>query len=110
MNLDPHYPVAYLFNLGRAYWLLRRYEEAVTILKRTLIRNPNHFSAHVYLIIAYSELDQQAEAQAEWGEVLRINPDFSLEVLLEAIRQNLPYQAPAVTERMLAAMYKAGLK
>lgn len=110
MHLDPHYPVAYLFNLGRAYWLLRRYEEAITILKRTLIRNPTHLSTHGYLLMAYSELDQQAEAQAEWAEVLRSNPDFSREVLLEAIRQNFPYQAPAVTERMLAALRKAELK
>lgn len=110
MRLDPHYPVAYLFNLGRAYWLLRWYEEAIAVLKRTLIRNPNHLSTHGYLIIAYSELDQQAEAQAEWEEALRSNPYFSLEVFLEAIKQTFPYQAPAVTERMLAAVHKAGLK
>jgi len=37
---------------------------------------------------------------------LRISPNFSLEVY----RQRLPYKDPAVLERQIAALRKAGLK
>ena len=39
-------------------------------------------------------------------EVLRINPKYSLEVL----RQITPFKDPAESERMFAALRKAGLK
>jgi len=47
-----------------------------------------------------------AEAQAEAAEVRRINPEFSLEVH----RQRKPIKDPAVLERHIAALHKAGLK
>ena len=48
----------------------------------------------------------RAEARAEAAEVLRLNPNFSLEVH----RQRMPIKDPAVLERHLAALRKAGLK
>jgi hypothetical protein len=58
------------------------------------------------LAATYSELNREVEAEAEVAEVLRINPQFSLEVH----RQRVPYKDPAVLERHLAALQKAGLK
>jgi adenylate cyclase len=46
------------------------------------------------------------DARAEAAEVLRLNPQFSL----EAFGDRLPYKDPAETERVLAALRKAGLK
>jgi hypothetical protein len=54
--------------------------------------------------IRSSELAREEEARA--AEVLRINPQFSL----EALQQRLPYKDPAELERHLAALRKAGLK
>ena len=54
----------------------------------------------------YSELGRKAEARAEAAEVLRLNPQFSLEVH----RQREPVKDPARLERHLAALRKAGLK
>jgi hypothetical protein len=54
----------------------------------------------------YSELGREAEARAEAAEVLRINPKFPLEVH----KQREPIKDPAVLERHLAALRKAGLK
>jgi hypothetical protein len=46
------------------------------------------------------------EERTEAAEVLRLKPHFSLEVH----RQRVPIKDPAVLERHLAALCKAGLK
>jgi hypothetical protein len=58
------------------------------------------------LAAIYSELGKEAEAQAEVVEVLRINPQFSLEVH----RQRVPVKDPAILEGYLTALRQAGLK
>ncbi len=66
--------------LGGAYRLLGRYEEALTALKGALAVNRNHLGAHLDLAATYSELGREEEARAEAAEVLRLSPNFSLEV------------------------------
>jgi hypothetical protein len=56
--------------------------------------------------IKSSELGQEAEAQAEVAAILRISPNYSLQIA----RQTWPVKDPAVLERDLAALRKAGLK
>jgi adenylate cyclase len=106
MRLNPHYPPFYVFQLGEAYRFTGRYEEAMAAYKRALTRNPDLLLAHVCLAVIYSELGREEEARAEAAEVLRLNPKYSLEVM----RQMSPYKDPAVLERMIAALRKAGLK
>jgi adenylate cyclase len=106
MRLNPHYPPFYLFQLGEAYRYVGRYEEAIAAYKRVLTHNSNLLPAHLGLATIYSELGREEEARAEVAEVLRINPQYSLEVL----RQRSPFKDPAVLERMIAALRKAGLK
>ena len=62
--------------------------------------------AHLYLAAVYSELGRKVEASAEAVEVLRLNPQFSLEVH----RQRGPMKDLALLERHLSALRKAGLK
>jgi TolB-like protein/Flp pilus assembly protein TadD len=97
---------AHLASVGAAYTVAGRPEEAIAPLKQSLSRYPNHLGPHLNLAAAYSELGKEAEAQAEAAEVLRINPQFSLEVH----KQRAPIKDPAVLERHLAALRKAGLK
>ena len=106
MRLNPHYPPFYLFLLGDSYYLMGRYEEAIAAFKKALTRNPDLLPAHQFLAIIYSELGREEEARAEAAEVLRISPNYSLEVL----RQRLPYKDPAELERSLDGLRKAGLK
>ena len=106
MRLDPRNREVYLFEVGRAYLAMDRYEEAITALKRVLTRAPNFLGAHLVLAGAYSELGRETEAQAEAAEVLRISPNFSLEVG----RQRSPNKDQARFERYLAALRKVGLK
>jgi adenylate cyclase len=96
----------HLGSVGTAYAVAGYYEEARTVLQRSLSRYPNRLDIHLILAVVYSELGQTAEARAEAAEVLRLNPHFSLEVH----KQRMPIKDPAVLERHIAALRKAGLK
>jgi adenylate cyclase len=96
----------HLDSVGAAYATAGRPEEAIAPLQRYISRYPNILGAHLTLAAVYSELGQAAEARAEAAEVLRLNPRFSLEVHKERV----PIKDPAVLERHIAALRKAGLK
>src|SRR5262249_4326489 len=96
----------HLAGVGTAYAMVGHYEEARAPLQRFLSRYPNRLDIHLMLAAVYSEFGQAAEARAEAAEVLRLNPNFSLEVH----KQREPIKDPAVLERHLAALRKAGLK
>jgi TolB-like protein/Flp pilus assembly protein TadD len=100
---DPHW---FLPTLGQAYCLTGRYEESIATLKKFISRSPNFLHAHLLLVIAASEAGRDEEARAAAAEVLRISPKFSLEVH----KQRMPIKDPAVLERHMAALRKAGLK
>jgi TolB-like protein/class 3 adenylate cyclase/Tfp pilus assembly protein PilF len=95
-----------LEGIGVAYALAGRPEEAIAPLQQYLSHYPNILGPHLFLAAVYSELGREAEARAEAAEVLRINPQFSLEVH----RQRQPIKDPALLERHLAVLRKAGLK
>jgi adenylate cyclase len=106
LHLKPLIADDHLAGVGIAYAVAGRYAEARAPLQRYLSRYPNFLPGHLTLAAVYSELGQAAEARAEAAEVLRINPQFSLAVH----RQRMPIKDPAVLERHLAALRKAGLK
>lgn len=107
MHLDPPpYADNYALYLGSALYLAGRYEEAIAPLKRFLTRYPNRLQAHLVLVAVYNELGRETEARSQAAEVQRINPHFSLEIY----RQRSPIKDPAVLERQLAALRKAGLQ
>jgi adenylate cyclase len=96
----------HLADVGTAYAVAGRYEEARAPLQRFLSRYPNRLDIHLMLAVVYSELGQETEARAEAAEVLRLNPNFSLEVH----KQRMPINDVVVLERHLAALRRAGLK
>jgi tetratricopeptide (TPR) repeat protein len=104
IRLNPHSPAIYLYILGRDYRLTGRYEEALATLKKAFTRDPDFLFTHVDLAGIYSELGREDEARTEAAEVLRINPNFSLEVM----RQNTPLKDPAIIEPWLAPCAKRG--
>jgi TolB-like protein/DNA-binding winged helix-turn-helix (wHTH) protein/Tfp pilus assembly protein PilF len=106
IRLNPHAPAIYLYILGRNYRVLERYDEALATFKKALVRDPDFLWTHLGLAGLYGELGREDEARAEVAEVLRLNPNFSLEVL----KQDSLIQDPARRERALAALRKAGLK
>jgi tetratricopeptide (TPR) repeat protein len=82
-----------------------QYEEAIAALKRCITRNPDILSPHRVLAVIYSELGRKEEAQAEVAEILRISPHASI----EDQRERMPFKDPAVLERILEGLRKAGL-
>jgi adenylate cyclase len=106
IRLNPFGPAWYFFNLGSALNLMGRSEEAVSAHKKALQRSPDNLLAHVLLATTYSMMGREKEARAEAAEVLRINPNFSLEYFAKA----LPFKDQKVINKFIDALRKAGLK
>jgi adenylate cyclase len=83
MRLDPESAAYYAVDLGWAYRLLGRYEEAIAAQKRALTRNPEFLPAHFELARLYHVLGREEEARAEEVTVRRLSPNIPLEVLRE---------------------------
>ena len=105
MALDPLCSSMWLHFQGQTYFQLRRYEEAVSVLKRRILRFPETDISRVLLAAAYGQMGQLDEARAEWQEALRVNPDYSL----EHRRKVLPYKNPADFESVVDGLRRAGL-
>jgi TolB-like protein/Tfp pilus assembly protein PilF len=105
MRLDPHYRDIYLHLLALAHLQLREYEHAATALERRLVRKPESDISRVLLAAIHGHMGDFDASHAEWGEALRINPDYSL----EHRRKILPYRNPADFEQILDGLRKAGL-
>ncbi len=105
MHLNPHHNAWYPYTLGFSYIFLQQIEKAVDILQRGLIHNPDFLAIHLALAGLYADMDRIEDANMEVEEVLRLSPDFTLQVLQEMI----PLKDPVVKERLINAARKAGL-
>jgi tetratricopeptide (TPR) repeat protein len=104
MRLNPHHPYNYPFHLGQAYFILRRYPEAIDAFEQGLASNPASERLHVWLAAAYAQAGRDEDAGWEVEQVLAANPEFSL----QRIREAFPFQDPADLEHLLTALRKAG--
>jgi adenylate cyclase len=105
MALNPLCPGMWLHFQGQVYYQLRRYEEAENVLKRRIFRTPETDASRVLLAATYGQTGRLDEAREQWREVLRVNPDYSL----EHRRKVLPYKDPADFERVAEGLRKASL-
>jgi TolB-like protein/class 3 adenylate cyclase len=106
MRLNPMYPTEYLWNLGHAYYLMGRIEEAVETLNRARDRSPEYIPVIGYLAASYTELGQMEEAQTQAENFNWLNPLKSV----EDWRHRLPYKDKKVTDRFISSCLKAGIK
>jgi tetratricopeptide (TPR) repeat protein len=83
-----------------------RYEEAIAQLKKAIEREPRDIMSYVVLASTYGMAGREKEARAAAVEVLKINPNFSLEKL-EKIH---PYKDIPEKKRYFDALRKVGLK
>jgi adenylate cyclase len=67
--------------------------------------DPTHSGAHAHLAVTYVLAGRQEEARAEAAEVMRIDPQFSVERYAKMV----PYNQ-ALVDQQVKALRKAGLK
>ena len=106
MRLDPHYRDIYLHLSGQACFHLGRYDEAVAVLKRRLVRKPESDISRVLLAATYGHLGEAEKGREEWREALRVNPDYSI----DHKRGMLPYRDAADLAFVLDGLRKAGIE
>jgi adenylate cyclase len=104
IRLDPNED-PFLHHLALAYFGVGRYDDAAATLKRRIIRKPDTDMSRVLLAACYGHLGRMEEARAQWREVMRINPSYSL----EHRRRVHAYKDPADFERFVDGLRKAGL-
>ena len=106
IRLDPYAPGWYLHNLASAYRNVEKYEEATQWAERAVQQNPENVLSRTVLCSIYSLSGRMDEARAQAKEIMRLNPNFSLEQLA---RTN-PQKNQALKQRYTDALRKAGLK
>jgi adenylate cyclase len=106
IRLNPIPPNIYLYSLGISYCWTGQYEEAITWCEKAVRREPNSMFARLFMTMVYSLSGRDEEARIEAAEVIRIQPNFSLEKF--AKRVTLKNKEDG--ERAVSALRKAGLK
>ncbi len=106
MRLNPRYTPNYLWALGNAHRLLGNYDQAIPIFKRVVTRNPDHLVSYLMLAASYIETGRIEAAQAAAQEILRISPNYSLELA----HGRSPYRDAEVVELQYESLRQAGLE
>jgi adenylate cyclase len=107
LRLSPIPTNPLLHNMAVAYRDSGQYEEAIVTFKKILQRWPQAIPSRVGCAAALAMAGRVEEARAEAAEVMRIDPNFSLERFTE----RFPWKhMTARLERFTEACHKAGLK
>ena len=105
LRLDP-IPLPYVYNfLIIAYRTNGQYKKAIECAEKTLRVNPDQLTPNLTLAATYSSLNRIEETKKAVEEVLRIDPNFSLDYLAKT----LPLKRQEDLEIFIGALRKAGL-
>jgi tetratricopeptide (TPR) repeat protein len=105
MRLNPFFTWDYYFNLGRAYYTMGRYEEAIDNLLKAKERNENVIQIRLILAASYVNVNRLEDAQWEVEEVQFLNPTETL----THTRQTIPMTNLAYLDKFISDLRKAGL-
>jgi adenylate cyclase len=106
IRLNPFPPPYWIRNLGEAYRMTKQYQEAITEIKRAIQADPHYLSSHVSLACTFSLMGRGSDAEAAASEVLRIDPEFSV----QDYAKTLPYKEKDDLNCVIEALRKAGLR
>jgi adenylate cyclase len=106
LSLNPKQNVWFQCNFGLALCHLGRYIEAIDLLKTAIRKMPFYILSHACLTASYILAGMKDEARKQAKEILRIDPNFSVDNFADRI----PYKNQSDTDRILNALRKAGLK
>ncbi len=84
MRLDPFYQPNAPVALGYAYYMLKRYDEALPLLLEAASRAPNMAHCRYVLAMTYAQLERHEEARAEVAHALRLEPWYRISNSLTA--------------------------
>ncbi len=102
MRLNPYHPERFWNHLGRAYFVARRYAEAAEAFAR--ISRPDH-THHAFIAAAFAQMGDATAASAHAQEVVKQQPEFSVESYLETLH----YKRESDREHHRESLLKAGL-
>jgi len=102
MRLNPYHPERFWNHLGRAYFVARRYGEAVKAFQRITRADHSHLA---FIAACYAQLDDAVAAEAAAQDVLQRAPDFSTKRFIATQH----YKHESDREHHRAALLKAQL-
>jgi adenylate cyclase len=102
MRLNPCHPERFWNHLGRAFFVARKYSEAISAFHRITAPDPFH---HAFLAASYAQLGDESAAEQHAKEVLKGEPRFSINAYLKTLH----YKRPEDREHHREALLKAGL-
>jgi adenylate cyclase len=106
VRLDPVGTTGLYLNFAHALRVVGRFEEAISAYRKSIQREPNNIFAHLGKAATHIMMGQEEEARAEAAEVIRINPNFSL----DSLARSLPFKEQSMVDSYINALRKAGLK
>jgi adenylate cyclase len=106
LRLDPFAGGIYFAASSGAYHTIGRYDEAVEQARKAVKQDPKSQLTQIVLAAACILKGRDEEARGAAAEVLKINPNFSL----DQFAKTLPYKDKSRIDRMIDALRKAGLK
>ena len=92
--------------MGQAYFVLKRYDEAIAAFEKGLETRPRSQRIHIWLAAAYAQSGRIEDARWEVEQILLLDPGFDYKRLHEIF----PFKDPKDRERFLDALRKAGLQ
>jgi tetratricopeptide (TPR) repeat protein len=105
MKLDPLHPTWFYLSITVHHFERGEYEEALVAARR--INIPRLYWPQIHLAAIYAQLGRQKEAESALGELLRLYPGFSIEILVEELRKYT--DTDDRIQHYTAALRKAGL-
>jgi len=84
MRLNPYYSWDYPFNLGRSYYQLGRYKEAIEALEKAQARNENALPVKLFLAASYVRAGRIADAEWVAVQIQMLSPETTLSHLEKA--------------------------
>ena len=104
-RLNPFHPFYYTLYVGQASFTMRRFQDAVQFIKRSIAHNPEALPSYVYLAACYGQLGEDAHARDAVAEARRLSPEVSI----AWARTVFAYRRAADLDLLTQGLRRAGL-
>jgi len=105
MKLNPYYSWDFPYILGRGYYTMRKYNDAIEPLSDALNRNEQAINPRLFLAATYVALGQIDDAKWQIEQIRIMSP----ETTVSQIEKNYPISDKQLLQRFLQHLREAGL-